>query len=424
MKRISSWLGGMHYAWVILAVTFVAIFAGSGLRGSFGVFLKPLEAEFGWDRAALSGVAAVSLLLYGAAQPVLGRLVDAYGPRLVMAVSLVLLGLAALGTAFVQELWQLYLTYGVILSVAAGGPSTVTVSAVAANWFVTRRALVIGIATSGISAGQTLLIPLAMWLIVTFGWRMGYVGLAAIVCVGAAPLVWLLVRDDPADLHLRPFGSGSANAAPTAAAIAAERATSLGQALRSGPFWLLAGSYFICGYSSNGLIGTHMVPYAIEHGVGEIAAASALGLMGAVNTLGAIAAGYASDRFGRRNPLALTYFLRGLATLWLLTVQDAWSLHAFAVLFGLSYVATVPPTTALTADLFGRRSVAFLFGWIFLAHQVGAAAGSLLGGVLYEQTGGYGLAFFSSALACFAAAAMVLAIRGPVRVRPAVAPAT
>ncbi len=424
MKRLWGGLGGIHYAWVILAVSFVAIFAGSGLRGSFGVFLKPLEADFGWDRAALSGVAALSLLLYGAAQPVIGRLVDTYGVRRVMAVSLLLLGLAALATAFVQELWQLYLTYGVILSLAAGGPSTVAVSAIAANWFATRRALVIGIATSGISAGQTLLIPFAMWLIVSFGWRVGYVGLAAIVCVVAAPLVWLFVRDEPADLRLRPFGSGSPAAAATAAASGPERGTSLAAALRSAPFWLLAGSYFICGYSSNGLIGTHMVPYAIEHGVGDLAAASALGLMGAVNTLGAIAAGYASDRYGRRHPLALTYFLRGLATLWLLTVRDAWSLHVFAVIFGLSYVATVPPTTALTADLFGRRSVAFLFGWIFLAHQMGAATGSLLGGVLYERTGGYEVAFVSSALACFAATAMVLAIRVPARPRVAVAPAT
>ena len=167
-----------------------------------------------------------------------------------------------------------------------------------------------------------------------------------------------------------------------------------------------------------------MVPYAIEHGVAEIAAASALGLMGAVNVLGGIGAGYASDRFGRRNPLALTYALRGLATLWLMTVRDPWSLHVFAVLFGLSFVATVPPTTALTADLFGRRSVAFLLGWIFLAHQVGAAAGSLLGGVLYELTGDYLAAFFTSALLCFAAASMVLAIRTPARPTLEVAPAT
>jgi MFS family permease len=426
MKRVQGWLGGVHYAWLVVAVTFVAIFAASGLRGSFGVFLKPLEAEFGWDRAAVSGVAALSLLLYGVGQPLIGRLVDSVGPRAVMVGSLLLLGLTALATAGIQELWQLYLTYGVLLSLAAGGASLVTVSAITAHWFATRRALVIGIATSGVSAGQTLLIPLAMWLTVLFGWRMGFVGLAAIVCLIAAPLVWLFVRTDPADLRLRPFGAASANAEATSGAGGAtsDYGTPLRDAVRSGPFWLLAGSYFICGYSSNGLIGTHMVPYAIEHGVAEIAAASALGLMGAVNILGGIGAGYASDRFGRRNPLALTYVVRGLATLWLMTVRDPWSLHVFAVLFGLSFVATVPPTTALTADLFGRRSVAFLLGWIFLAHQVGAAAGSLLGGVLYELTGDYLAAFFTSALLCFAAASMVLAIRTPARPTLTVAPAT
>ena len=208
------------------------------------------------------------------------------------------------------------------------------------------------------------------------------------------------------------------------AATAGERSTSLGQTTRTMPFWLLAGSYFICGYSTTGLVGTHAVPYAIEHGVAEMAAASALGLMGAVNTLGAIAAGYVSDRYGRRNPLAITYFLRGLSLLWLLVVQDTVALHIFAILFGLSYIATVPPTTALTADLFGRKSVASITGWIFLSHQVGAAVGSLIGGLVYQVAGSYILAFLSGALACFAAAAMVLAIRTQERPPVAVPAAT
>jgi MFS family permease len=191
-------------------------------------------------------------------------------------------------------------------------------------------------------------------------------------------------------------------------------------AVRRLPFWLLAGSYFVCGYSTSGLVDTHVVPYAIEHGIPNMAAASALGLMGAVNTLGAIAAGYVADRYGRRNPLALTYFVRGLALLWLLTVQEAAALHVFAVVFGLTYIATVPPTTALTADLFGRKSVASIFGWIFLMHQIGAASGSLVGGILYEATGNYTPAFLSGAILCFAASAMVLAIRAGGRAAVAV----
>jgi MFS family permease len=212
--------------------------------------------------------------------------------------------------------------------------------------------------------------------------------------------------------------SGSASAA------AAEPSTGVLGALRTSPFWLLAGSYFVCGYSTSGLVDTHVVPYAIEHGVPNMAAASALGLMGAVNTLGAIAAGYVADRYGRRNPLAITYLVRGLALLWLLTVSDAASLHVFAVVFGLSYIATVPPTTALTADIFGRKSVASIFGWIFLAHQIGAAVGSLLGGIVYELMGNYAPAFLSGAVLCFAASAMVLAIRAAPRPATALPAAT
>ncbi|HZR98158.1 MAG TPA: MFS transporter [Chloroflexota bacterium] len=414
---MSSGWRGVHYGWVVLAATFVAVAAAAGIRGSFGVYVKPLEADFGWDRAVISGVAALSLLCFGVAQPLIGRLIDRYGPRGVLAGSLLALGVGVFATASIQQLWQLYLAYGVLVSLAAGGPSMATISAVAARWFETRRGLVIGLVMSGVSVGQVVLIPLAMWLTASFGWRTGYVALGAVVCLVALPVVWLFVRNDPASIGSLPFGARPNKAG--AAAGDAEPAVGVLGAVRTLPFWLLAGSYFVCGYSTSGLVDTHVVPYAIEHGVPNMAAASALGLMGAVNTLGAIAAGYVADRYGRRNPLAATYFVRGLALLWLLTVHDAAALHVFAIVFGLTYIATVPPTTALTADMFGRKAVASIFGWIFLCHQVGAAAGSLLGGVVYEATGNYTPAFLSGAILCFAAAAMVLAIRAASR--PAVA---
>src|SRR5262249_50332355 len=234
------------------------------------------------------------------------------GTRLVMTGSLLLLGLGAFATALVHELWQLYLTYGVVVSLAAAGPAPVSIAAIAARWFAPRPGLVVGIGTAGISAGQLSLVPVAMWLTVMLDWRASYIALAALLCLVTAPLVWLLLRDDPADRGLAPFGaeqpsvvgsSGRAQPAP-------ERSARLADAFRSGPFWLLCGSYFICGYTTLGLIGTHIVPYAIEHGIGEMSAASALGLMGAVNILGAIAAGYVVDRYGRRVPLALTYGVR------------------------------------------------------------------------------------------------------------------
>ncbi|HWP29564.1 MAG TPA: MFS transporter [Chloroflexota bacterium] len=413
MSGLFRWCRSVHYAWVVLGATFVAIGASAAVRASFGIFVQPLEVEFGWDRAVISGVAALALLGYGVAQPLIGQMLDRWGPRRVLAGSLLVLAGGVLGTALIRDLWQLYLFYGVIASLAAGGPSMATISAIAARWFEARRGLVVGIAISGVSAGQLVLIPVAMWLNLHFGWRVAYAVLAGVLCLVALPIVWLLVRDDPAAVGRTPFGAVARELPRAGPAAVSDGASGIGLlgAVRSAPFWLLAGSYFVCGYSTAGLVDTHVVPYALEHGVPHMAAASALGLMGAVNTLGAIAAGLVTDRYGRRNPLAATYVLRGLALLWLLGVHDARALHGFAVVFGLSYIATVPPTTALATEVFGRRSVASIYGWIFLAHQIGAATGSLIGGVTYAATGTYLPAFLSGALACFAAAGMVLAVR-------------
>jgi len=421
VSQARGWQWPIHYAWVVVGLVSLAIFVASGLRGSFGVFLKPLEAEFGWDRAATSGIAALSMLAYGAAQPLVGRLLDSWGPRRVLTGSLLLLGLGAAATAAGQSLWQIYLSYGIVVSLASGGPAPVSTSAIAARWFHTHRGLVIGLGMSGMAAGQLILIPATMALIVACGWRAGYAVLAALVCLVVAPLIWLLVRDDPAERHLAPFGArpGPDRAGPSRACADWDSRA----ALRSGAFWLLALSFFVCGYSTNGLVGTHLVPHAVEHGVAELAAASALGLMGAVNVLGAIAAGYVCDRYGRRVPLALTYALRGGSLFWLMAVRDPAALHVFAVLFGLTYIATVPPTAALIADCFGRRSAAEIFGWIFVAHQLGAALGAGLGGWLYQLTGDYQVAFLSGGLTCLLAAASVLALRLPGAQR-APAPAT
>ncbi|MBX5490421.1 MAG: MFS transporter [Chloroflexi bacterium] len=410
----------LHYAWVVVGLVSLAIFVASGLRGSFGVFLKPLEAEFGWDRAATSGIAAVSMLAYGAAQPLVGRLIDSWGPRRVLTGSLLLLGAGSLATAAGQALWQIYLSYGLVVSLASGGPAPVSTSAIAARWFQTHRGLVVGLGMSGMAAGQLVLIPATMGLIVAFGWRVGYAALAALVCLVVVPLVWLLVRDDPAEKRLAPFGTSRQQ--QDGAASGPLAGLSVVAATRRSAFWLLTASFFMCGYSTTGLVSTHLVPHAIEHGVPELAAASALGLMGAVNVLGAIVAGYVCDRYGRRVPLALTYVLRGVSLLWLMLVRDAAALHLFAVLFGVTFIATVPPTAALIADQFGRRSAAEIFGWIFVAHQIGSALGAGLGGWLYQLAGDYQAAFFSGAVACFLAAGLVLALRHPVR-RPAAAPA-
>jgi len=412
----------VHYAWVIAAVVVLTLMISAGLRSTFGVFIKPLEREFGWSRTALSIVAAVSLFIYGASGPFAGRLADRIGPRGILTGSVILLGVGSLLSGRIGSLWQLALTSGLLMAAGAGGASVSVASSLAARWFESRRGLVLGLAGGGMSAGQLLIIPLAMTLTVYTGWRNGFtvLGLLALLLV---PLIFWLVRNDPEDKGLRPYGVSAGSAAGWPMAL--EARTSLTEAKSDPAFWLLAGSFFVCGYTSTGLVMTHLIPHSVEHGFGEMAAAQALGIMGAVNIVGTVASGWICDRFGRKGPLAFYYFFRGVSLVFLIFVQTIPQLHLFAVIFGLNYISTVPPTSTLTAQLFGRRSVGEIFGWIFLSHQIGAALGSYLGGLLFDLTGGYTLAFLSAAILAFIATGLVLAIEErPRAATPAPVPAS
>jgi MFS family permease len=415
---------GLHYGWVVLGAVVVMLLATSGIRSSFGVFIRPMEQEFGWDRTSLSAVAALSLFLYGAAGPFVGRLADRWGPRRVLAGAAVLIGVGALGSAMVVTLWQLYLTAGIVTALGAGGIAMSVAAALAVRWFETRRGLVLGLAGGGMAAGQLLIVPLAMALTVSWGWRWTFLVLGAGFLLVMVPLALALVRNDPAEMGLRPYGALASQPVRRAAAAPGER-TGLADAVRTAPFWLLAGSFWVCGYTTSGLVLTHLIPHATEHGFDATQAAQALGVMGALNVVGTVASGWVCDRFGQKGPLAAYYFLRGLSLLFLPYVGTVPGLFAFAAVYGLNYISTVPATTALTAKIYGRYSVGELSGWIFFSHQVGSAVGSLLGGYFYDRFGDYTLAFHSAALTAFAATVMVLAIRErPVAgARPAVVPA-
>jgi MFS family permease len=414
--------GKIHYAWVVLGALVVVMLLASGLRAVFGVFIKPMEATFGWDRAALSGAAAVSLLLLGAAGPIVGGLADRWGARRVIFVSAVVLGVGTLLSARVTALWQVYITAGVLMALGSGGVGMSTGAAMAARWFEGRRGLVMGLIGGAMSAGQLVIIPLAVWLTVSFGWRQSFVYLGILLFAIALPLT-LLLRDDPIQKGLQPFGAGTARASIGGPA-AAEGRTSVTDAMQVPAFWLLAATFFVCGYTSNGLVLTHLVPHAAEHGFSEMHAAQALGVMGAMNILGTVASGWICDRFGRKGPLAFYYGVRGLSLLFLLYVWNVPSLHIFAALFGLNYISTVPPTTTLTANIFGRFSVGALSGWIFFAHQCGAALGAAIGGWVFQATGSYSWAFISAALLAFLAVPLALAIKeAPVRRTPSPTPA-
>jgi MFS family permease len=415
----------IHPAWVVLIAVTVCMMASSGLRSVFGVYIKPLEAEFGWTRGALSGVAAISLLLLGAAGPFAGRLADRWGPRRVILLSLVLLGVGAIGAAAVSALWQLYVTTGLLMGIGAGGLGLATGSVIAARWFEARRGLAIGIAAGGMSAGQLVIIPLAAALMLWFGWRVSMFWLGLGVLALVLPLGLWLIRNEPADRGVRAYGATgvSLTAAQT---LDARRAGRVGvvEAAQYPQFWLLMATFFVCGYTTNGMVLTHFMPHALDHSFTEFQASTALGIMGAMNVLGTIASGFICDRFGRRGPLATYYLLRGISLIFLVYVWDVQSLHLWAAIYGLNYISTVPPTTTLTASIFGRYSVGELSGWIFFAHQVGAALGAAIAGWVFEIYGSYSPAFISAGLLGLLAAALTMLIREESVIERPLEPAT
>ncbi len=416
---------GIHYAWVVLAATFVALAVGMGARSTYGVFVKPFEAEFGVTRAATSAVASVSLLLFAFSQPVIGSLLDRFGGRLVIGGSLLVIGLGSILSGMATQFWQFFILFGIVGGIASGGAGLTSGSIVAIRWFTERRGQAIGIASSGFSAGQLIFYPLISLLFTWYGWRQTYIILGVFVSVLVVPAVTWFLRNDPADLGLQPYGGlpaqGPAGAGGQPSA-APQRAVPMAEVVRSMDFWWLALGYFVCGYTSAGLAQAHLIPYWVEHGFHEVQAANAMSLVGAMNVVGTILSGRLCDRFGNRVPLSIYYFVRGLAILFLLTVRDGLSVSIFALIFGLSYIATVPPTSGLCADLFGKASMGRVYGWVTCSHQIGGAMGAYLSGYLYVQSGSYAGAFTAAAALCFAAAAMSYAIREQ-RPQPVPAPA-
>jgi MFS family permease len=409
----------VHYAWVVLGALVLVMLIASGLRATFGVFIKPMEVTFGWDRASLSGAAALSLLLLGAVGPFVGWLADRWGPRRVMLVSCVLLATGTLLASRVMQLWQVYLTCGVLMALGGGGIQMSTAATVVARWFESRRGLVLGLLGGAMSAGQLIVIPLAVWLTTHYGWRQSFIWLGAGLLVVALPPTLWLMKDEPADVGVRPYGAGHSGATPTRVSAPPEHPVPVAEAMQVPAFWLLCGTFFVCGYTTGGLVLTHLVPHAADHGFTEMNAAQAMGVMGAMNILGTVASGWICDRYGRKGPLSIYYFVRGISLVFLLYVWNVPSLHLFAALFGLNYISTVPATTAITANIFGRYSIGALSGWIYFSHQVGAALGAAIGGWIYQATGSYAWAFLSGALLAFVAAGLALAIKEePLRKTP------
>ncbi len=395
-----------HYAWVIVAVTLVTLMAAQGVRAAPGVIIVPLEGEFGWDRASISLAVAVSLLAFGLGGPLGGTLLERFGPRRVLTGGVLLIA-SGLGALLVMtELWQLFIVWGIVIGLGTGGAGQVASAAIAQRWFRTHRGLVVGLFGGSTSAGQ-LFVPAMAALTVTMGWRSAIVLLLVVALIVTLPLV-LFMRDRPADVGTRAVGEGETLTTSEKADDA--RRTPLRDALRRREFWLLATSFFVCGYTTNGLIGTHLIPHAVEHGFTEVAAASAVALLGALNIVGTLASGWLSDRYDNRKLLAAYYGFRALSLLALPVIYETQGLILFAIVYGLDWIATVPPTVNLTATIFGRASVGTLFGWIWFSHMVGAALAAYAGGFFRVLLGDYHLTFVSAAIMGFIAVGLVLQI--------------
>jgi len=399
----------------------------AGVRSSPSVLIHPLEAEFGWSRTLIASAVSMNLLLFGIAAPLSGFLIDRFGPRKVMIGSLTLLIVGVSGTMAMTQFWQFFLVWGVIVGFGAGGVGSVLTATVGNRWFVARRGLALGILGSASSTGQIIFLPLFMAMITYAGWRMGSMALI-IVAIILLPVIFLFMRDDPSEVGLEPYGAGEPGAASSTGAtslrgIPAKNATITARDVVSHPtFWLLAGSFFVCGGTANGLIGTHLIPHEIEIGIPQIAAASLLGLMGALNMVGTIFSGWMIDRVQPQRWLALVYALRGVSLLILPFVQGYFGLVIFAVIYGLDWFATVPPSMALTADTFGRQNVGKVYGWIFMSHQIGAAIMASAAGALRTWMGDYQFAFLTGGVIAMIAAGLALQIK-PVQRQATSAPA-
>ena len=413
----------LNYAWVVAAVVFLVLLTAAGVRSTPGVLIVPLEHEFGWSRATISFAVAVNLFLYGLSGPFAAAVLERFGLRRTVVTALAVIATGVALTAFMQQSWQLVLLWGFVVGSGTGVTALVLGAAVAARWFHAKRGLVVGVLTASTATGQLIFLPLFASLLEAYGWRAVSLTIA---CVAASMIipVSLLLRDRPADLGIPPYGGTIVIPAPPAPTVNPflRALGALREAVGYRNFWLLGGSFFICGASTNGLIGTHLISACLDHGMTEVAGAGLLAAMGIFDFFGTTASGWLSDKVDGRVLLAWYYGLRGLSLLILpFTFQYSfYGLSLFAIFYGLDWIATVPPTVRLTAQTFGEQGVAVYFGWISATHQLGAAFAAWMAGYLRTETGDYLSAFMSAGALCLVASVMVTFI-GRKTVQPAIA---
>ncbi|MSP02890.1 MAG: MFS transporter [Acetobacteraceae bacterium] len=404
---------GIHYGWVMVALTFLTAVCASAATSLPSILLLPMMQEFGWARADVSGAMGLMLILFAVTVPFAGALMLRHGLSRIVVAAAIMTAIALFGTTQVTARWQLWITLGLLLGTAAGLVALVLSATVANRWFAQRRGLAMGILTAAFAAGQLSFMPAAAWLATNHGWRMAV--WPAIIGAGVCAVLYiLLARDWPADVGLPPYGEEQIQPPVLGSA---ENVINLSfSALRDASltrvFWVLAGSFFICGLSTTGVVNQHFVPFCADNGVTAVVAASFLALMGVFNFAGTICSGWLSDRFDNRILLAWYYGLRGLSLMWLpFSNFDVVSLSLFAIFFGLDFVATVPPTVKLAAQHFGPVKAPIVFGWAFASHQLGGAVSAYASGVSRDAWATYLPAYLAIGFACLLAAMAVFAVR-------------
>jgi predicted MFS family arabinose efflux permease len=410
-RRLS---GRVHYAWISVGVVFLVLLAAAGTRATPSVMMLPLEQQFGWSRATISLAISINLALYGLTGPFAAAAMQRFGVRPTVLVALATLASGVALSSAMTAPWQMILIWGVLVGGATGVAAMTLAATVVNRWFTSHRGLAMGILTASSATGQLVFLPVLAAIAEHFGWRPVVLTVAAAAGL-ALPLVAWLLPERPADLVLRPFGEPAD--APPPAPVAAKNPIAvafgtLGMATKTRDFWLLSFSFFVCGASTNGYIGTHLIAMCADHGMSEVQGAGLLAAMGVFDLFGTTLSGWLSDRFNSRSLLFWYYGLRGLSLLFLPRAFgiDFYGLPIFALFYGLDWVATVPPTVRLATDIYGRESAPIVFGWVVAAHQLGAAFAALGAGLLRASLGSYTMATMISGSLCIVAAGMVLRI--------------
>ncbi|MGE9782104.1 MFS transporter [Janibacter sp. G368] len=412
----------IHPAWWVAAVAFLALLGAAGFRAAPGALMVPLHEEFGWSMSTMSLSVGINLLLYGLVAPFAAALMDRFGMRQIIAGALTLVALGAGGSTLMTASWQLHIFWGVLIGTGTGSMALVLAATVANRWFVARRGLVMGVLTAGSATGQLIFLPPVAALAEDVGWRPASL-VIAVAALAVAPIAWLVMRDHPHDRGVLPFGADPQTWVPpeevTGGAMG-RAIDGLRFAVRHKAFWALALAFAICGATTNGLIGIHFIPSAHDHGMSQTTAAGLLALVGIFDIVGTIASGWLTDVFDPRWLLVAYYFFRGVGLLVLpLLLSDAVhpSMLLFIIVYGLDWVATVPPTAALCREIFGEQGT-IVFGWVFAAHQIGAALAAFGAGVIRDTFGAYTWAWWGGAMLCVIASVLSFAVRREPVVEP------